>query len=118
MPFIQSCLPSITHLSYFTHRITLANPHLSQTFANVLFHLAAEPDKYLQPLRDEVEEVVAKHGWTKTAMREMYKLDSFLRESGRYNGLGCCECLFSFRSRFLNGSESRLAFKSDDHQSP
>ena len=65
----------------------------SQTFANVLFHLAAEPHKYLQPLRDEVEEVVAKHGWTKTAMREMYKLDSFLRESGRYNGLGCCECL-------------------------
>ncbi|KAL1733057.1 cytochrome P450 [Schizophyllum commune] len=61
----------------------------TNTFANVLFHLAAEPDKYLQPLRDEVEEVVAKHGWTKTAMREMYKLDSFLRESGRFNGLGC-----------------------------
>ena len=72
----------------------------SQTFANVLFHLAAEPHKYLQPLRDEVEEVVAKHGWTKTAMREMYKLDGFLRESGRYNGLGCCEFFFLLRVDF------------------
>ncbi|TRM59925.1 cytochrome P450 [Schizophyllum amplum] len=69
--------------------VNFAAIHTStSTFTNVLFHLAAEPE-YIEPLREEVEEVVGRHGWTKTAMREMIKLDSFLRESGRFNGLGC-----------------------------
>ncbi|KAL1744209.1 cytochrome P450 [Schizophyllum fasciatum] len=60
----------------------------TNAWTQVLYHVAAQPE-YIAPLRAEVEEVVAQHGWTKTAMREMHKLDSFLRESGRYNGLGC-----------------------------
>jgi len=53
----------------------------SMTFA--LYHLAAEQKKYLLPLREEVEAAVAKHGWTKAALGEMKKVDSFLREANR-----------------------------------
>ena len=65
----------------------------SQIFTYALLHLAAEPHVYLAPLREEAEEVISRHGWGKTAMREMHKVDSFLREAGRFNGLGCREFL-------------------------
>ncbi|KAF8527172.1 cytochrome P450 [Hysterangium stoloniferum] len=58
----------------------------SLTFTHVLFHLAAEP-KYLAPLREEVETTVNEHGWSKISMMKMHKLDSFLKESQRMNGL-------------------------------
>ncbi|KAL1748267.1 cytochrome P450 [Schizophyllum fasciatum] len=61
----------------------------TSTFTYAVLHLAAEADVYLPPLREEVEEVIERHGWGKTAMREMHKVDSFLREAGRFNGLGC-----------------------------
>ncbi|KAG6887515.1 hypothetical protein C0995_014711 [Termitomyces sp. Mi166 len=54
---------------------------------NVLYHLAEHPERYLQLLREEVEQVVARQGWTKAALRDMIKIDSFVRESERFNGL-------------------------------
>lgn len=41
----------------------------------------------MKPLRDEVKEVTSELGWTKDAVDKMYKLDSFIRESLRVNGL-------------------------------
>ena len=41
----------------------------------------------MEPLRAEVEGAVAAEGWTKTGMAKMWKLDSFLRESQRFNGI-------------------------------
>lgn len=52
----------------------------------VLYRLLANP-KYIEPLRQEVESVVAEEGWTKVAMDKMYKIDSFLRETQRVDGL-------------------------------
>lgn len=49
---------------------------------NALYDLAAHPE-YIAPLRAEAEAVVAEHGWTKAAMGELHKLDSFIRESHR-----------------------------------
>lgn len=60
-----------------------------QSITHVIYDLAARPE-YIQPLREEVEQVVAADGWTKTAMGKMWKLDSFLKESMRYNGIGLC----------------------------
>ncbi|KAJ6595829.1 hypothetical protein DFH09DRAFT_856484, partial [Mycena vulgaris] len=40
-------------------------------------------------VRREVEEVTGRLGWTKSALREMVKIDSFTRESERFNGLSC-----------------------------
>jgi hypothetical protein len=61
-----------------------------QALTNALYHLAENPEVYLQPLRNEVEGVIAKLGWTKAALREMVKVDSFVRESERFNGLSSC----------------------------
>lgn len=65
----------------------------------MLYHLAEQPEIYLGPLRKEVEDVVSRMGWTKAALREMVKVDSFVRESERFNGLSSCK-LFYFRCIF------------------
>jgi len=61
-----------------------------QSFTHALFHLSSKPE-YIQPIREEVEAVIAEDGWTKVAMTRMRKLDSFLKESQRLNGLGVSE---------------------------
>lgn len=58
-----------------------------QSFTQALYHLAGNPE-YMQPLREEVESIVATHGWSKDSLNKMRKIDSFMRESQRFNGLG------------------------------
>ncbi|PCH34176.1 cytochrome P450 [Wolfiporia cocos MD-104 SS10] len=58
----------------------------SNSITHALYHLAANPE-YIQPLREEVEAVTKEYGWTKAAVGKMYKLDSFMRESQRLNGI-------------------------------
>jgi hypothetical protein len=57
-----------------------------QTLSIAILHLATNPE-YILPLRQEVAEVVAQHGWTKAALSKMRKVDSFLKESSRYEGI-------------------------------
>src|ERR1700691_5671216 len=57
-----------------------------QTFTNVLYRLLSNTE-YVEPLRHEVETVVAEEGWTKAAMDKMHKIDSFLRETQRLDDL-------------------------------
>ena len=45
----------------------------------------------MQPLREEVDLVIADGGWAKASVGQLYKLDSFFRETQRYNGLGLGE---------------------------
>jgi Cytochrome P450 len=52
----------------------------------------------IQPLREEVESVVKEQGWTKAALFNMRKLDSFLRETQRISGFSTSE----FRSALNN----------------
>ncbi|KAF7349875.1 Cytochrome P450 [Mycena venus] len=69
--------------------VILAAIHTSSiTFGGVLLDLATY-QHYIQPLREEVESVVEKYGWTKAALNNMHKIDSFIRESQRMNGLNC-----------------------------
>jgi hypothetical protein len=58
-----------------------------QGFTQALYDLAASPE-YAVSLREEVECVVREFGWTKAALDRMFKVDNFLRESQRINGLG------------------------------
>ena len=58
-----------------------------QSITHVIYDLAARPE-CMQPLRDEIEPIIAAEGWTKAAMGKMWKLDSFLKECMRYNGIG------------------------------
>lgn len=59
-------------------------PNQSASFT--LLWLADHPE-YIDPLRDEVEQVIVEHGWTKAAMGKMWKLDSLLKEFQRHQGL-------------------------------
>jgi len=60
-----------------------------QNFAHALYHLAAAPE-HAAILREEVDAIVQEEGWTKAAIDRMIKVDSFLRESQRLNGLATC----------------------------
>lgn len=39
-------------------------------------------------MREEVEEVVSREGWSKAAIQKMRRVDSFLKETQRMTGLG------------------------------
>ncbi|KAF8146004.1 cytochrome P450 [Mycena galopus ATCC 62051] len=65
--------------------INMAAIHTSSmAFTHALFDLTAHPE-HLLPMREEVERVVSQEGWTKAALNNMVKVDSFLRESQRVN---------------------------------
>ena len=59
---------------------------------------------------EDVEGVEEEEGWTKAAIAKMWKLDSFLRESQRYNGINICTCssFYIFRISSLNFSMQSL----------
>ncbi|KAI8990628.1 cytochrome P450 [Trametes punicea] len=66
--------------------VNLAAIHTtSNSVTYALYHLAERPD-FVQALREEIEPIIRGEGWTKNAMDRMWKLDSFLKESQRYNG--------------------------------
>jgi cytochrome P450 len=69
---------------------SIANYASTQTFTQTLYRLLAHPE-YLEPLRQEVEAVVAEEGWTKTGMDKMHKIDSFVRETQRIDGPIICQ---------------------------
>lgn len=58
---------------------------VSQSLTEAVYDLAARPE-YIRPLRDEAEQVIAAEGWTKNGMSKLWKLDSFLKESLRFQG--------------------------------
>ncbi|EKM60083.1 uncharacterized protein PHACADRAFT_206285 [Phanerochaete carnosa HHB-10118-sp] len=59
----------------------------SMSFTHALYHLAAYPE-YIKPLREEVEGIIAEDGWSKDSLQKMRKVDSFLKECQRYEGIG------------------------------
>ncbi|KAJ7653140.1 cytochrome P450 [Mycena polygramma] len=58
----------------------------SNSFTQALYHLAASSE-YVAPLREELDAVLREDGWSKAAIGRCSKLDSFLRESQRFNGV-------------------------------
>jgi hypothetical protein len=54
-----------------------------------LYRLLAHPEN-IEPLRQEVDAVIREEGWTKAGVDKMHKIDSFLRETQRLDGLGLC----------------------------
>ncbi|KIK72385.1 hypothetical protein PAXRUDRAFT_22046 [Paxillus rubicundulus Ve08.2h10] len=69
--------------------VTFAAIHTSSnSFTQALYNLAANP-QYIQPLREEVESVIKVGGWSKAALAKMRKVDSFLKESQRTEGMAC-----------------------------
>lgn len=72
---------SIQNLTLRVMTVNFAAIHTSSmSFTHALYHLAAMP-YYILPMREEVEAIVKKEGWTKGAVGKMRKVDSFLKES-------------------------------------
>ncbi|KAI6037986.1 cytochrome P450 [Pisolithus marmoratus] len=66
--------------------INLAAIHSpTNTFAHALYYLATHP-QCVGLLREEVDTVIEEHGWTKEAVGQMWKVDSFLAEIERLEG--------------------------------
>ncbi|EJF59354.1 cytochrome P450 [Dichomitus squalens LYAD-421 SS1] len=69
------------------HLVNFAAIHTSSnSLVHALYDLGAFPE-YIQPIRDEIESIVAVDGWTKEGISKMSKLDSLLRESQRIHGI-------------------------------
>ena len=82
----ESDAASLAHLEVV---MSLASIHTSQMNAvHVLYDLVAQPG-YLEPIREEIQEVIEEDGkwmtWQKTSFSKLRKLDSFMRESQRFN---------------------------------
>ncbi|EGO05393.1 hypothetical protein SERLA73DRAFT_174534 [Serpula lacrymans var. lacrymans S7.3] len=65
---------------------------LSVEFTHALFHLAANP-RYIGLLREEIEAIVEEEGWSKGALARMEKVDGFLKESLRLEGIALISML-------------------------
>ncbi|KAF5326363.1 hypothetical protein D9611_001062 [Ephemerocybe angulata] len=86
---IKGALPEHRNVKDISMKIVFMNASSIHTTSisttNALFDLAAHQE-YITPLRAEIEEAISSHGWTKDAMRQMRKLDSFIKESSRFAG--------------------------------
>lgn len=77
---------SLAHLEVV---MSLASIHTSQMNAvHCLYDLIARPD-YVEPIREEIRKVMKEDGgwmqWQKSSFTKLRKLDSFMRESQRWN---------------------------------
>lgn len=74
------------HLAHLEIVISLAAIHTSQMNAvHVLYDLVSNPG-YIEQIREEIEEVAQETGgWQKTSYAKLRKLDSFMKESQRFN---------------------------------
>ncbi|KAJ7688404.1 cytochrome P450 [Mycena rosella] len=57
----------------------------ANTFSHALFDLAAFPSS-VEEMREEADQIIKEEGWSKESVAKMDKIDSFIRESQRYNG--------------------------------
>nr|BED42929.1 cytochrome P450 monooxygenase [Trametes versicolor] len=62
--------------------------HTSSLSGSLTLLWLADHPEYIEPIREEIEEVISEQGWTKAAMGKMWKLDSLLKEFQRHQGLG------------------------------
>lgn len=102
------------HTTSLVHFFVLLK--LTKNFASAMYYLAIYRE-YAEPIRKEIETIVASDGWTKAGLMKMHKLDSFLKESMRLSPLGAGEFLsilfFFFAyilSRHYTGRHERLHF--------
>ena len=72
-----------------------------------LFEIALLSEEDVESIRMEVEEALeSEGGWTKSALDKLYKLDSALREIGRFYGLMQCSLLNAISALMVINSNS------------
>lgn len=75
--------------------LTLAAIHTTtEVTTHALVDLCEHPE-FLQPLRDEVVQVLGEYGWAKTSLYKLKLMDSFLKESQRVRTMSISKLLFT-----------------------
>lgn len=93
---------SVAQIAKMQLGLTFAAIHTTtMTTTNILYTLAVTPE-YIQPLREEIREVIADNGGTITsrALQQMEKLDSYMKEVMRFYPPGVSmysPCSFSLK---------------------
>ncbi|KAL9052946.1 MAG: hypothetical protein Q9162_005063, partial [Coniocarpon cinnabarinum] len=74
------------HLVELVILVSLASIHTTSTNAvHCLYDLASHPE-YIDPLRQEITQIASSsQGWNKASYARLWKLDSFIKESQRFN---------------------------------
>ncbi|TBU43917.1 cytochrome P450 [Dichomitus squalens] len=68
--------------------LNLAATHnTASSLTQAIYHLTERPE-LISLLRDEIHPIIATEGWTAESFDKMEKLDSFLAECQRYDGVG------------------------------
>lgn len=82
-------------LAHLVLMSNLAGIHTTcMTITNAICDLCEYP-KYVQMLREEIEQVVSNDGgWQRDTHDKFHKMDSFLKESQRFTPVTLCECSF------------------------
>ncbi|KZV70298.1 cytochrome P450 [Peniophora sp. CONT] len=87
---IEGCPPELRTVPLLTNRVLLVNfaaIHTSSiTFSSVVYWLATNPE-WAEPMREEIERVVAAEGWSKLTLTKMHRVDSFIREAQRVDSI-------------------------------
>jgi len=78
----------ITNELVQNYQAATLNP--ASIITQMIFQILEEP-KYLEPLRNEAKEAVARHGWNEKIINELRLQDSFIRETGRVYPLASCK---------------------------
>lgn len=97
--WVRDVLPEADKKDYVYHGIAqLAIGAVSihtttQLATNVIFNLATYPE-YIPILKEEIDTVLEESGgvWTLDSMSKLKKMDSFMKESLRYNGPTTSKC--------------------------
>ena len=76
-----------------------------QSLTHAFYHLLSNPG-IIEPIREEVEQVLSAEGWTRSAVDKMHKLDSLLKESQRLSGIN----IRTYSSSFLLSSTHFLLY--------
>ncbi|KAM6503706.1 Cytochrome P450 [Amanita muscaria] len=62
--------------------------HTTTMTLTTLMYELTKHQEYIRPLREEIETVIAAEGWSKSSVRKMCKLDSFIKECLRLSDMG------------------------------
>ncbi|PLN81947.1 cytochrome P450 [Aspergillus taichungensis] len=92
---------TIPQLAERVMALNVASIHTTtMTFTAALYSLAAEPTKYGPALREEVMANLEQGEITAATLSKLPKMESFLRESGRFNSLGLMAMQRNARKEF------------------
>jgi len=97
--FVAIHTSSRVRLLIFPNSLTVSNNNDVQSFVHALYSLAEYPE-HAQTLREEIQEIIDREGWTYAAITKMVKVDSFIKESQRFNPGGCSMSFHSPRATY------------------